>query len=222
MTRHIADIDHVVLGQGILDSGHPLLHVRVGPVVEERRAIEQGLFQENLLGVVSTSALELGIDVGGLDACLLVGYPGSIASTWQRAGRVGRAGQQALIILVALPDALDQYFMRHPEDFFARRPEAAVIDPGNRRILTDHLVAAAAEVRDVVQRIATDFPRSALFILIATYLVLLVLLRSVVLPAKAIIVNGLSITASSSHCRSITSGVSMPPLFCTLARRGSM
>jgi DEAD/DEAH box helicase domain-containing protein len=119
---------------------------RAGYRPEERRAIEQGLFRERLLGVVSTSALELGIDVGGLDACLLVGYPGSIASTWQRGGRVGRAGQEALIVLIALPDALDQYFMRHPRDFFARTPEAAVIDPGNRRILSDHLVAAAAEL----------------------------------------------------------------------------
>jgi len=119
---------------------------RAGYRPEERRAIEQGLFHERLLGVVSTSALELGIDVGGLDACLLVGYPGSIAGTWQRGGRVGRAGQEALIILIALPDALDQYFMRHPHDFFARTPEAAVIDPGNRRILQAHLVAAAAEL----------------------------------------------------------------------------
>jgi DEAD/DEAH box helicase domain-containing protein len=119
---------------------------RAGYRPEERRAIERGLFQERLLGVVSTSALELGIDVGGLDACVLVGYPGSIASTWQRGGRVGRGGQEALIVLVALPDALDQYFMRNPRDFFARRPEAAVIDPGNRRILRDHLVAAAAEL----------------------------------------------------------------------------
>ena len=119
---------------------------RAGYRPEERRAIEQGLFHERLMAVVSTSALELGIDVGGLDACLLVGYPGSIASTWQRGGRVGRAGQEALIILIALPDALDQYFMRHPRDFFARTPEAAVIDPGNRRILLDHLVAAAAEL----------------------------------------------------------------------------
>jgi DEAD/DEAH box helicase domain-containing protein len=119
---------------------------RAGYRPEERRAIERGLFHEKLLGVVSTSALELGIDVGGLDACLLVGYPGSIASTWQRGGRVGRAGQEALIILIALPDALDQYFMRHPRDFFARTPEAAVIDPGNRRIVLDHLVAAAAEI----------------------------------------------------------------------------
>ena len=144
--RKIAELITMWAHQAAPQLASKLRAYRAGYRPEERRAIEQGLFQENLLGVVSTSALELGIDVGGLDACLLVGYPGSIASTWQRAGRVGRAGQQALIILVALPDALDQYFMRHPEDFFARRPEAAVIDPGNRRILTDHLVAAAAEV----------------------------------------------------------------------------
>jgi DEAD/DEAH box helicase domain-containing protein len=119
---------------------------RAGYTPGERRAIERGLFQEDLHGVVSTSALELGIDVGGLDACILVGYPGSIASAWQRAGRVGRGGQEALILLVALPDALDQYFMRHPEDFFARPPEAAVVDPQNRQILKDHLVAGAAEL----------------------------------------------------------------------------
>jgi len=83
--------------------------------------------------------------VGGLDACLLVDIRAASPAPGSARAR-GRAGQQALIILVALPDALDQYFMRHPEDFFARRPEAAVIDPGNRRILTDHLVAAAAEV----------------------------------------------------------------------------
>lgn len=119
---------------------------RAGYTPGERRAIERGLFEEDLHGVVSTSALELGIDVGGLDACILVGYPGSIASAWQRAGRVGRGGQDALIILVALPDALDQYFMRHPDDFFSRPPETAVVDPRNRRLLKDHLVAAAAEL----------------------------------------------------------------------------
>jgi DEAD/DEAH box helicase domain-containing protein len=144
--RKIAELITMWAHQAAPQLASKLRAYRAGYRPEERRAIEQGLFQENLLGVVSTSALELGIDVGGLDACLLVGYPGSIASTWQRGGRVGRAGQQALIILVALPDALDQYFMRHPEDFFARRPEAAVIDPRNRRILQDHLVAAAAEI----------------------------------------------------------------------------
>ncbi|MFN3477544.1 MAG: DEAD/DEAH box helicase, partial [Candidatus Methylomirabilales bacterium] len=119
---------------------------RAGYLPRERREIEQGLFTERLSGVVATSALELGIDVGGLDACILVGYPGSIASTWQRGGRVGRGEKEALIALVALPDALDQYFLRHPEDFFSRSFEAAIIDPLNQRILADHLVCAADEL----------------------------------------------------------------------------
>lgn len=144
--RKIAELITMWAHQAAPQLASRLRAYRAGYRPEERRAIEQGLFQEHLLGVVSTSALELGIDVGGLDACLLVGYPGSIASTWQRGGRVGRSGQEALIILVALPDALDQYFMRHPEDFFVRSPEAAIIDPGNRRIVLDHLAAAAAEL----------------------------------------------------------------------------
>jgi DEAD/DEAH box helicase domain-containing protein len=144
--RKIAELITMWAHQAAPQLGEKIRAYRAGYRPEERRAIERGLFHEKLLGVVSTSALELGIDVGGLDACLLVGYPGSIASTWQRGGRVGRGGQEALIILIALPDALDQYFMRHPRDFFARSPEAAVIDPGNRRILLDHLVAAAAEL----------------------------------------------------------------------------
>jgi len=144
--RKIAELITMWAHQAAPHLSEKIRAYRAGYRPEERRAIEQGLFHERLLGVVSTSALELGIDVGGLDACLLVGYPGSIASTWQRGGRVGRAGQEALIILIALPDALDQYFMRHPRDFFARTPEAAVIDPGNRRILQDHLVAAAGEL----------------------------------------------------------------------------
>lgn len=144
--RKIAELITLWAQQAAPELSPKLRAYRAGYRPEERRAIERGLFQEELLGVVSTSALELGIDVGGLDVCLLVGYPGSIASTWQRGGRVGRAGQEALIVLVALPDALDQYLVRHPDDFFARRPEAAVIDPANRRILQDHLVAAAAEL----------------------------------------------------------------------------
>ncbi|MFA5027425.1 MAG: DEAD/DEAH box helicase, partial [Candidatus Methylomirabilota bacterium] len=144
--RKIAELIALWAHQAAPELAGALKAYRAGYRPEERRAIEQGLAEERLLGVVSTSALELGIDVGGLDACLLVGYPGSIASTWQRGGRVGRGGQEALIVLIALPDALDQYFMRHPADFFARQPEAAVIDPGNRRILLDHLEAAAAEL----------------------------------------------------------------------------
>jgi DEAD/DEAH box helicase domain-containing protein len=79
--------------------------------------------------VISTSALELGVDIGGLDCCILCGYPGSVSSTWQRAGRVGRKGQESLVFLIAIQDALDRYFMRHPEAFFEKSHEAAVIDP---------------------------------------------------------------------------------------------
>ena len=114
-------------------------------VPEERRQIEQALNTGELRGVVSTSALELGIDIGGLDVCVLVGYPGSIINTWQRAGRVGRSGRESLIILIASKDALDQYFMKHPVQFFGRGVEDAVVDPGNKYILKDHLVCAARE-----------------------------------------------------------------------------
>ncbi|MBI5027115.1 MAG: DEAD/DEAH box helicase [Nitrospirae bacterium] len=119
---------------------------RAGFLPSERREIERRLFSGELEGVISTSALELGINIGGLDACILAGYPGSIASTWQRAGRVGRHGQDALIALVALKDALDQYFMRHPDDFFGRSHEAAMIDTSNTSILKKHLPCAAAEI----------------------------------------------------------------------------
>ena len=129
----------------------PELAARIGPyragyLPEERRAIERRLFDGDLIGVVSTSALELGIDVGGLDAALLVGFPGTIASTWQRAGRAGRGTGDALIVLVALEDALDQYLMRYPDDLFERPVERAVIDPHNPYILAGHLRCAAAEV----------------------------------------------------------------------------
>ena len=98
------------------------------------------------MAVISTSALELGIDIGDLDLCLLVGYPGSVVSTWQRGGRVGRTGQDSALVLIAGEDALDQYFMRNPEDFIKREPEAAVVNPYNPDILSKHLVCAAAEL----------------------------------------------------------------------------
>lgn len=126
--------------------GDKISPYRAGFLPQERREIEQKLFSGDLLGVVSTSALELGVDIGGLDCCILCGYPGSVASTWQRAGRVGRQGQEALIILVAMKDALDQYFMRHPEAFFEKSHEAAVIDPGNERIVKKHIPCATSEV----------------------------------------------------------------------------
>jgi DEAD/DEAH box helicase domain-containing protein len=119
---------------------------RAGYLPAERRQIEQRLFRGELVGVVSTSALELGIDVGGLDAALLVGYPGTIASTWQRIGRAGRGRDPSLAVLIALDDALDQYLMRHPDYLFSRPAEHAVIDPENPYILAAHLRCAAAEL----------------------------------------------------------------------------
>jgi DEAD/DEAH box helicase domain-containing protein len=144
--RKIAELIAMWARQADPALGDRLAAYRAGFTADERRAIERGLFSEQLAGVVTTSALELGIDVGGLDACLLIGYPGSITSTWQRGGRVGRGRREALIILVALPDALDQYFFRHPDDFFSRPYEAAIVDPDNNQILAAHLVAAASEV----------------------------------------------------------------------------
>ncbi|MEW6264625.1 MAG: DEAD/DEAH box helicase [Thermodesulfobacteriota bacterium] len=119
---------------------------RAGFLPEERRDIEKKLNTGEMLGVISTSALELGLDIGHLELCLLVGYPGSIINTWQRGGRVGRADRESGVILLAQPDALDQYFMRHPEDFFGRGFEPAVLDPDNEPILADHLTCAAAEL----------------------------------------------------------------------------
>jgi DEAD/DEAH box helicase domain-containing protein len=118
---------------------------RAGFLPSERREIERRLFSGALRGVISTSALEMGIDVGGLDVCILVGYPGSQVATWQRSGRVGRGGDAA-IALVAQPDALDQYLVTHPRVFLERPLERAVLDPHNAEIAAAHLPCAAAEV----------------------------------------------------------------------------
>jgi DEAD/DEAH box helicase domain-containing protein len=119
---------------------------RAGFLAEERRRIEQSLFEGKLDGVISTSALEMGIDVGGLDACILVGYPGSMMATWQRSGRVGRAGRESITALVAMPDALDQYFLDHPEQFLERPCERLIVDPVNDPVSRAHLVCAASEM----------------------------------------------------------------------------
>lgn len=118
---------------------------RSGFLPEERRRIEADLFAGRLDGVISTSALEMGIDVGGLDACILVGYPGSVMATWQRSGRVGRAGRESLTALVAMPDALDQWFLDHPAELVGRPCERLIVDPANAPVSRDHLVCAAAE-----------------------------------------------------------------------------
>jgi DEAD/DEAH box helicase domain-containing protein len=118
---------------------------RAGYLPEERREIEKKLFNDELLGVISTSALEVGIDIGGLDVCILVGYPGSIMSTWQRSGRVGRTND-AVVILLALQDAIDQYFVTHPLRLFKKEFEKAIIDTNNSVIANAHLTCSAFEL----------------------------------------------------------------------------
>jgi len=118
---------------------------RAGYRPELRREIEQALFSGRILGVAATNALELGVDVGHLDATALVGYPGTIASTWQQAGRAGRGVREALNVLIGLDNPLDQYFMRHPQALFGRSPENALIAPDNVYILRKHLPCAAYE-----------------------------------------------------------------------------
>jgi len=119
---------------------------RGGYLTTERREIEKELFDGTLRGVVATTALELGIDVGGLDACILNGFPGTIASMWQQVGRAGRASQQSLAVLVAGDDQLDQWFVHNPTELFQRAPEPAVINIANPYVLNPHLACAAFEL----------------------------------------------------------------------------
>jgi DEAD/DEAH box helicase domain-containing protein len=124
----------------------PVRGYRGGYLPGERREIERGLRQGRIRGVVSTSALELGIDVGSLDAVVMAGYPGAIASTWQRAGRAGRRAGSSCALLVASSAPIDQFIVRHPEYFLGRSPEHAFVQPDNLEILVNHLKCAAFEL----------------------------------------------------------------------------
>ena len=119
---------------------------RGGYLPEQRRAVEARLFSGRLTGIVTTTALELGIDVGGLDAAVLSSFPGTISGFRQQAGRAGRARAESLVALVGGEDALDQYFMNHPQELFTRPPESAVINPSNPMILEAHTACAANEL----------------------------------------------------------------------------
>ncbi len=119
---------------------------RGGYLPSERRAIERGLRDGSIQGVVSTNALELGIDIGGLDAAILGGYPGSIASAWQQAGRAGRRNTLSVAVVVASSAPLDQYMVKHPEYYLGHPPESGFVDPDNPYVLTDHMKCAVFEL----------------------------------------------------------------------------
>ncbi len=145
-TRKLTELIYIYTREQLGSSlGQLIKPYRAGYLPEDRRQIERELFDGHLLGVVATTALELGVDIGDLEATVLVGYPGSIASTWQQAGRSGRGAGQSLSFLIAQDNPLDQYFMHHPDYFFGKNFENALINPENLNILKPHLLCGAWE-----------------------------------------------------------------------------
>ena len=138
------DSSPISVGNG--KTGQGVRGYRSGYLPSQRREIEKGLRDGSVRLVVATNALELGIDIGGLGAALMVGYPGTIASTWQQAGRAGRGDDPAVAVLIATPSPLDQFLAHHPEYFFARSPEKALVNPDHLLILLNHIRCAAFEL----------------------------------------------------------------------------
>lgn len=145
-SRKMTELVHMSVSRMAPSLAKRVSSYRAGYLPEERREIERRLADGSLMAVISTSALEMGIDIGGLDLCVLVGYPGTVMTTWQRGGRVGRGGRESAIVLIPYPDALDQYIVRHPKEFLTSGFELAVTDPLNAEILKAHLPCAAAEL----------------------------------------------------------------------------
>jgi DEAD/DEAH box helicase domain-containing protein len=150
-SRRGAELTALTAQRHLAEAGLDALAARVSPyragyLPEERRALEAALSSGALLGVAATNALELGLDVTGLDAVILTGFPGTLASLWQQAGRAGRAGAPALVVFVARDDPLDTYLVHHPAAVFGRPVEATVFDPANPHVLAGQLCCAAAEL----------------------------------------------------------------------------
>ena len=148
-TRRVTELVYLY-ARGQLEEKKPGLGSRISPyrasyLPEDRRRIEKAFFQGELMGVATTNALELGIDVGSMDATVITGYPGSISSTWQQAGRSGRRREESLAILVGQNNPLDQYLMNHPQALFGQPVESALISPENPHIIQPHLLCAAYE-----------------------------------------------------------------------------
>lgn len=150
VSRKMAEIIAMWTKKDMASYKHALINkitaYRAGYLAHERREIENGLKKRELLGVTCTNALELGINIGSLDAVIISGYPGTMISTWQQAGRAGRMNQKSIAILIAFENQLDQYFMNNPEFFFDKAHENAIIDLNNKQIIDAHIQCAANEL----------------------------------------------------------------------------
>lgn len=145
-SRRMTELIFLTIRQRFPKLAQHISSYRAGLLPSDRRDIERKLSRKGgLKGIISTSAMELGVDIGDLDVCILVGYPGTIMNTWQRAGRVGRSGQESAIVLIPQADALDQYIITHPEHVLSGKAEMTVADAKNHQILSAHLLCSAAE-----------------------------------------------------------------------------